>query len=259
MRAANSSTILKALGSQSFTPTIDNTIVFADYTTRSRTGNLIHKPILIGNNDNEGTLFEVQYLKENKSFPAPVAQYNLQHWTCPSAVRANASLANGIPTWRYRWFGVYPNTNLTTSSDSGAYHGSEVPIVFNTTPSVGVNTKLEIQVIDYVQSAWAAFAKDPVNGLAGAGLGWKTYDPAAATLLRLGWQNDSAVNYTIPQVYDKECAAMGFSFPLNGTGEGKIGGNTTSNAPGQAYGVANGFRLSVVMGVVMVAAILILM
>jgi carboxylesterase type B len=58
----------------------------------------------------------------------------------------------------------------------GAYHASELPLVFGTyglTEPEGsqfpyeVPTENEAAVSAYMQGAWVAFAKDPVNGLMG--------------------------------------------------------------------------------------------
>lgn len=45
---------------------------------------------------------------------------------CPTAERVNKALVEGHPTWRYRYFGEFPNLEATTSPPSGSWHGSEV-------------------------------------------------------------------------------------------------------------------------------------
>lgn len=180
MRAANSTSILSALASSpSFVPTIDNTIVFnnTEYNARSLSGNFIQVPLLIGTNDNEEAIFRISDILHGvKQAESYYEEMNFNKFFCPCSARANVSVYNHVPTWRYRWFGVFNNTNLTVTPDSGAYHGSEIPIIFNTPPpageGIGNDTVKELAVIAYVRGAWAAFAKDPVNGLKNYQGGW---------------------------------------------------------------------------------------
>jgi carboxylesterase type B len=179
MRAANSTSILSALASApSFVPTIDNTIVFnhTEYNVRSLSGNFIQAPLLIGTNDNEEAIFRVgDILHGSTQSDSFYENTNLNKFSCPCAARANTSVYNHVPTWRYRWFGVFENTNLTLSPDSGAYHGSEIPIIFNTPPAgkgIANDTAKELAVMAYMRGAWATFAKDPANGLKSYQGGW---------------------------------------------------------------------------------------
>jgi carboxylesterase type B len=97
---------------------------------------------------------------------------------CGSAKSAEVRVKAGVPAWRYRYMGVWPNTNL--GPGTGAYHSSDVPLVFGTTELRGDNIKdspEEAKVVKDTMTAWATFAKDPVKGL--IGLGWPTYDSAS--------------------------------------------------------------------------------
>ena len=70
---------------------------------------------------------------------------------------------------------MFPNTNLTSFPDSGAYHGSEIPIIFKTTPAgkgIANNTIEELEVMAFMRGAWASFAKNPASGLTSYGSGW---------------------------------------------------------------------------------------
>jgi carboxylesterase type B len=239
MRTANSSLILAAVARlaatssntaalpNTFTPTIDSTVVFSDYPSRSLSGNFIKVPILMGNNDNEAGIFRVgDILSGNYYPPAYYNTFNLKKFVCPCANRANVSVYNKVSTWRYRWFGVYQNTNLTSSPDSGAYHGSEIPIIFNTMPAGkgNVNSTLqETAVSSYMMGAWATFAKDPANGLESYQGGWPEYDPTESTLLRLSFNNTAGTFLAMPSEYDSECATQ---FTITGTTE-----NGTATGP----------------------------
>jgi cholinesterase len=80
---------------------------------------------------------------------------------------------NGVKAYRYRYFGDWPNLNI--SYGTGAFHSAEVPMVFgNAALLTGVpNTLNEALVSAYMMGIWAAFAKDPDNALSLAG--WPTY------------------------------------------------------------------------------------
>jgi cholinesterase len=180
MRAANSTSIASALiATPSFTPTIDNTVVFnsSEYISRSLSGQFVRKPVLIGTNDNEEAIFRAGALLTGAP-DQPQSTWdalNLKKFFCPCSMRANVSVYNQVPTWRYRWFGVFPNTNLTSFPDSGAYHGSEIPIIFKTTPAgkgIANNTIEELEVMAFMRGAWASFAKNPTSGLTSYGSGW---------------------------------------------------------------------------------------
>ena len=129
--------------------------------------------------------------------------YNLAGFTCPAGIRANASRAAHNPTWRYRFFGVFPNINI--SSEGGAYHGAELPLLFGTTLPSPNATAQEIAFEAYIQGAWATFAKDPVLGLTTYGGGWPTYDPTEETLVRLAYDNLVGTNLAFPNLYDAGC------------------------------------------------------
>jgi hypothetical protein len=47
--------------------------------------------------------------------------------------------------------------------DLGVYHSSEIPMVFGTFSRLN-NTAQEVALSQFLQSAWAGFATNPVNG-----------------------------------------------------------------------------------------------
>ncbi len=152
-----------------FGPTVDDTVVFANYSQRTPA----KRPMLLGNNDYEGGLFRTEFALDGVFFSdAFWTDFNLQEFTCPAGVRANASVAASNPTWRYRYFGVFPN--LEVSSEAGTWHAAEVLILFDMPPNSTASTPEEVSIGNYMRGAWAAFAKDPVNGL--SEYGWPTYD-----------------------------------------------------------------------------------
>lgn len=106
-------------------PVVDDTIAFANYTGRVPAP----LPVLVGSCDYEAGLFELADklvgVSESQAF---WDSYTLWQFTCPTAQRAAVGPANQIPTWRYRYFGVFPNT--TETNYTGAYHGSDVSARF---------------------------------------------------------------------------------------------------------------------------------
>lgn len=102
-----------------FSPTVDEKYVFSDYTGRKP----ISAPVLIGNTDFETGLFRLLV----PAFPAAVwPLINDIAFDCPAAMRAAQSVQNGNPTWRYRWFGDFPNLALSTTPEIGSWHASDV-------------------------------------------------------------------------------------------------------------------------------------
>ena len=130
-------------------------------------------------------------------------------FSCPAGIRANSSVAAHNPTWRYRFFGVFPNINV--SSEGGAYHGAELQLLFGTTFSTPSATAEEIKFEAYLRGAWTTFAKDPVNGLSTYAGGWPLYDPAEKSLIRLGYENGVGTNLAFPMQYDAACVNSSLS------------------------------------------------
>jgi len=78
--------------------------------------------------------------------------------------------------FRYRYFGNWPNTQIYPNV--GAWHGSEIPIIFGGTADLvpGNNdVPNEVAIRQVMQEAWSTFAKDPQNGL--TNLDWPLYNP----------------------------------------------------------------------------------
>ncbi|KAL2192553.1 Alpha/Beta hydrolase protein [Corynascus similis CBS 632.67] len=172
------STFVNAIESPSqmpYSPTIDDTLVFAEPSSRPAAA----VPMLIGTTDNEAGMFRVFVPPqpglspdEEDAFWRNNSQYG---FVCPAARRAARSAKNverGSSTWRYRWHGVFPNTELARSPPSGAYHKLEVAVLFGTVDLVSDKNMTEEEAAGrYIQGAWAPFARDPVKGLGQDGEG----------------------------------------------------------------------------------------
>ncbi|KAH7397702.1 carboxylesterase [Cadophora sp. MPI-SDFR-AT-0126] len=208
MRTAEIDTIMAAVPTSglfallsAFGPSVDNTIVFANYTHETPAS----IPVLVGSNDYEAGMFRTQLALGGVAFAdSDWDEMNLASYTCPTGKRANTSILANNPTWRYRFHGVFPNINI--SSEGGAYHGAELTLLFGTESQLEPSTAEEDAFTEYLKGAWVAFAKDPVAGLSTYEGGWPTYDPAGETLVRLGFENRVGTNLAFPELYDAGCA-----------------------------------------------------
>jgi cholinesterase len=212
MRKQNYTAILKAIPTSSgtssilgsFGPTVDDTVVFSNYSQRTPA----KVPMLLGNNNYEAGLFRTEFALDGIFFSdAFWNDFDLQEFTCPAGIRANASVSAGNPTWRYRYFGVFPD--LEVSSEAGTWHAAELPILFDTVPATPPPTQAEISIANYMRGAWAAFAKDPQHGL--SNYGWPTYNTSHDTLIRLAYNNITGPNLINPYKYDADCVFVNVS------------------------------------------------
>jgi len=231
MRSKTSTAILGALPAASgiaavlgyFGPTIDDTVVFANYSDRTPA----KLPVLVGSNNYEAGYFRTEFALANMTVPDLYwDEYTLQDFTCPAGIRANASVTANSPIWRYRYFGDFPNTRI--SSEAGAWHGAEMPIIFDTMPSDPASTPEEISISSYMRGAWAAFAKDPVKGL--TTYGWPSYDVTKDTLIRLAYDNITGTNAVNPAMYDANCVYVNVSSTDAVAGPLATPGASTANA-----------------------------
>ena len=203
--------LLDAMESSSFTfnPSVDNITGFADYPALSKAGTFAQLPIVTGNNDFEaGIYIEVYALINQTESYTYWENHDNTTFACPAGARANVSASHGLPTWRYRWFGNFPNTRLFTNPDSGAYHCSEIPFIWDTLPTgpgIPEDTEEETSIRAYIQGAWAAFAKNSSGGLSNYEGGWPQYSPFEPTLIRLAYDNVTGTNLALPDIYDATC------------------------------------------------------
>ena len=193
-----------------FGPTVDNKTVFGDYPQRAATGQFIQKPLFVGNNDYEAGLFKIVAEASNTTLPDTFwAIFDLASFTCPAADTALARSMH-VPTYRYRYFGEFPNTRLTLNPSSGAWHGAEIGVIWQTAGNVsGVpNTPAETSISAYLSGAWATFAKNPDMGLSQRPYGWPRYEANEATLIRLAYKNETSASYIYPVTYDSACPVL---------------------------------------------------
>ena len=149
-------------------------------------GNFAKLPYMAGNTINEsgfflilaiGTLTETQL--DMLPYGAMQPLLDLQTmlvWTCPSADAVRYRAQQGVPAWRYLFYGGQNYTNPYIDRVGSNYHCSDLPIVFATAEvSTGIaDEPYERQASAHMRRAWATFANDPANGLVQE-LGWPEY------------------------------------------------------------------------------------
>lgn len=76
--------------------------------------------------------------------------------------------------------------------------------MFGTSPLLGPDTDIEIATGKYMQGAWVAFAKDPVNGL--SDYGWPTYMADEDGLVELALEGQVEAAFVRGDTYDETCS-----------------------------------------------------
>lgn len=199
-----------------FAPTADNETAFGEYTSLTESGAFAQVPRLHGSNTDEGGSFALDFALLGLVLPPAYWDWHtLAFFGCPTAASAEglAQAAPDVPSWRYMYAADYPNMRLTENPSLGAYHGAELNPLFGTSESLGGrDTPAEAAMGKYMRAAWAAFAKDPVAGLAGDEFGWPVLpasgDDDDAQLVVLGLGNATQAVFQPSSVYDSACPAV---------------------------------------------------
>lgn len=199
-----------------FAPTADNETAFGEYTSLTESGAFAQVPRLHGSNTDEGGSFALDFALLGLVLPPAYWDWHtLAFFGCPTAASAEglAQAAPDVPSWRYMYAADYPNMRLTENPSLGAYHGAELNPLFGTSELLGGrDTPAEAAMGKYMRAAWAAFAKDPVAGLAGEGFGWPLLpasgDDDEAQLVVLGLGNATEAVFQPSSVYDSACPAV---------------------------------------------------
>ncbi|KAF8576377.1 carboxylesterase [Ramaria rubella] len=197
-----------------FAPVPDGITYFSDINARSAAGQFLKVPLLVGSNAQEGDIFVVALEELDLGGTIPgLTQEGSEEVTdlmfdCPASITAGDRVKAGVPTFRYLYEAIFPD--LSSRPDLRAYHSSEIPIVFGTYNSSTFSvapTAVEIALSQYVQGAWVAFARDPINGL--IDFGWPTYNPASSSIAQLGnAANQTGVIFGTSATFDTGCTAV---------------------------------------------------
>lgn len=189
--ASEIKSVIEEAGNFAFGPVRDNITFISHAGVARQQRKVAQVPILIGNNFQEGRLFvggynsTQQYLQTvlprvgqnfydkvlaaypigspgiSNEFEQSAAIDTDYRFLCTASQVANYSSLAGFPTWRYLFNASFPNTQLFP--DAGVYHSSEISEIYGTYPRGDVTTKQET-LSQYMQKAWADFAKNPTRG-----------------------------------------------------------------------------------------------
>jgi acetylcholinesterase len=174
----------------SFLPTLDERIVFSNYTDRYRKGLLSDRPAIFTSNKDEGTMF-VATLTSVPSSSNPYGtwsinttvaeQTTLSLFQCPAARSIALREAAGRKTYRWQYAGNF--SNVSPLPWQGAYHSADLAMLFGSHPDFrGQSTPEEYATSESMQDHLLAFVRDPVNGP--GKIGWE--DSTSGQLLRFG-------------------------------------------------------------------------
>lgn len=216
-----------ALGA--FAPSADGHTVFANYSALTAAGRFAQIPRLLGSNAQEGGVFELEYAWEGINLPTVFWEwFTLVFFTCPTSTAATefARAASAQSVWRYTYHGDYLNTQLTVDPSVGAYHGSELGLIFATSPALGIpNSLSEAATGRLMRTAWAAFAKDPHAALAKPPFRWPALPSsaiAAAQTVLLGLGNATSAVFEPSTVGDASCPLVMPAFEAIGGPNGLL-------------------------------------
>ncbi|KAL7905855.1 Alpha/Beta hydrolase protein [Trichoderma velutinum] len=202
-----------------FAPFPDDEVVFSDYINRTTAGRFAKVPIMLGNTDNEDGFYRLVPFAQTGLLPTSqdVTEFLLESFTCPVTFQASARRSHGVPAWTFRYMADWDNTRLYSSngSTSGAYHMVDLHMIFGASEDVtGLPTIAEQRNLTQImQTAWASFANDPVNGL--AKLGWPQFDQNENSYILLGKDNIPSAEFVAPSEWNSPCSTV--TFGLFGT------------------------------------------
>lgn len=97
---------------------------------------------------------------------------------CPARRWALDTASTGIPAWRYYFNASFANTR--PFPNLGAYHSSEIQLVFNTYSPAQVTTQ-EFALAETIRGTWARFARNPDRGP-----GWNRVGTGASGTVLVG-------------------------------------------------------------------------
>lgn len=184
-------------GPLSFLPVPDEKVMFSNYTERYALGKVSDRPATFSTCENEGAS-QVAYNVAG-SDQALAEQVTLDMFQCPAVLSTNLRSAFNLTTYRYLYSGNF--SNVSTLPWLGAYHGSDVPMLFGThqdhANGQGPSTELEYETSEKMRDFLMAFMRDPHVGLEAEG--WQS------EMLRFG-ADGTAVQQIPTEFVDQSCA-----------------------------------------------------
>ncbi|KAF4554546.1 Carboxylesterase-like protein 20 [Elsinoe fawcettii] len=185
-----------------FTPLYDNKTAFQNTTDRALRGLVAKIPGIIGSNTNEGAGF----VAFTESGPGDTALKAATQNTiaCPVAAEVKNRQLAGLSTYRYQYAGNF--TNVSPVSWFGAYHSSELPLLFGTHFQYrGQSTFFEYQVSHFMEELWLSLVANPAAGPKIAnGFVWPLYNASADTMVQFA-NGTTKVQLVSGQIIDGDC------------------------------------------------------
>ncbi|KAG9125385.1 hypothetical protein FRC07_007812 [Ceratobasidium sp. 392] len=177
---------------------VDNITVFTDVPERIASGKVAKLPTFMGALDNEGdSLVPFSYDGIDQ---AAADAFGNSVIKCPVSQEAKLRIDAGLPTWRYRYSGIYPNLN--PFSFIRTYHTADVPMwlgSINVVPGLASATTAEQKKQSaYMQGALVAFAYDPKEGL--TKYGWPIYTGTVGKTLKFELEAREGLQDDKPEV-----------------------------------------------------------
>ncbi|OJJ43170.1 hypothetical protein ASPZODRAFT_1230815 [Penicilliopsis zonata CBS 506.65] len=160
-------------GTLNFVPFVDDKVIFANWSDRYALGALSDRPAIFGSNLLEGNQI-VSYPDPPDSAPDfnESRYFTLHAFQCPAALTSQYREALNLTTFRYQYRGNF--SDISPRWWEGAYHGSELPLIFGTYVDFsGPTTPMEVQTSQTLQDLWLAFGYDPAQGVKQHG--WQPY------------------------------------------------------------------------------------
>jgi carboxylesterase type B len=202
---------------------VDNVTVFNNYQELSAAGAFAKIPYMAGNTNFEAGWYKLSAYGAKINLTEDQWDLFVQRaFTCPTGYSTMYRVNHDVPTWRYRYHGDWDNLRMYNGTaglgprGSGAYHGTDISMIFGTAEDISglTNTAAEDATSSYMMGAWAAFGRDPQNGL--TNYGWPVYSVDGNTLVELALDNNPEPSFVAPSTYDSPCPAT--NDPLPGQG-----------------------------------------
>jgi carboxylesterase type B len=206
----------------------DNVTIVCDPRLRREAGNFARVPVIGGSNVDDGSYYaakngtdidryfktifpnetelKASILKAYELNPAEgrfdnmsiLAQIHTDwNFHCPAVFLSNSS-TRYVPTYRYLFNATFPNQRLASLPDNrwppstqGAYHASDIPIVFSTY-NLTNSTNEQKALSDTMRGAWARFARDPASAPME---GWEPSGAGGAMVMTFGTDGGDGVEF----------------------------------------------------------------
>ncbi|KAJ4258822.1 hypothetical protein NW762_007909 [Fusarium torreyae] len=217
-----------------FTPTLDNSTNGPSFQADIMRNQTELLPMLIGTNANEGSVLtsalpppEVlldgifgndtdasRLARSAYPLNATTADLNAlittdYTYTCTTAAIARAAAKAGQSVWRYYFNATFSDNQPIPGA--GAWHTSEIPIVFGTYSRDKTSDSVRAQLSRTMQQAWADFAKYP-----GKGPGWLPITPQTSNVRYFGTDEGAYERIRYAEGADDICTYYNASLSVNG-------------------------------------------